>query len=140
MKDNAAARSFHLRLHPRRHRHLGAYSDRLVGCKTDRPTERETVHADQIELPTFTDPDLSPEEFSAQWGADPVYMHAPNLPGDGYLFYNFSVEQDDPDFLRQFVPAIERTIQFVEQNPNRFPPKNEDAADLQEFLEYVKAL
>ena len=66
-------------------------------------------------------------------GADPVYMHAPNLPGDGYLFYNFSVEQDDPDFLRQFVPAIERTIQFVEQNPNRFPPKNEDAADLQEF-------
>ena len=55
----------------------------------------------QIELPTFANPDLSPEEFSAQWGADPVYMHAPNLPGDGYLFYNFSVEQDDPDFLRQ---------------------------------------
>jgi hypothetical protein len=93
-----------------------------------------------IELPTFADPDLSPEEFSAQWGADPVYMRAPNLPGDGYLFYNFAVEQDDPDFLRQFIPAIERTIQFVELNLNRFPPKNEDAADLEDFLEYVKAL
>jgi hypothetical protein len=94
----------------------------------------------QIELPTFRDADLSPEEFSAQWGADPVYMHAPNLPGDGYLFYNFSVEQDDPDFLRQFIPAIGRTIQFVELNPKRFPPANEDAVDLQEFLEYVNGL
>ena len=94
----------------------------------------------QIELPTFKDADLSPEEFSAQWGADPVYMKAPNLPGDGYLFYNFSVEQDDPDFLRQFIPAIERTIQFVEQNPNRFPPEDEDAVDLQVFLDYVETL
>jgi hypothetical protein len=94
----------------------------------------------QIELPTFKDADLSPEEFAAQWGADPVYMKAPNLPGDGYLFYNFSVEQDDPDFLRQFIPAIERTIQFVELNPDRFPPANEDAADLEDFLEYVKGL
>jgi len=94
----------------------------------------------QIELPTFRDADLSPEEFAAQWGGDPVYMRAPNLPGDGYLFYNFSVEQDDPNFLRQFIPAIERTIQFVEQNPNRFPPANEDAADLEDFLEYVKGL
>jgi hypothetical protein len=94
----------------------------------------------QIELPSFKDADLSPEEFSAQWGADPVYMHAPNLPGDGYLFYNFSVEQNDPEFLRQFIPAIERTIQFVEQNPKRFPPKNEDVADMEEFLDYVKSL
>ena len=89
-------------------------------------------------LPTFTDPDLSPEEFAAQWGADQIYMHDPNLPGDGYLFYNFAVEQGDPDFIRQFIPAIERTIMFVEQNPNRF--ENDDVADLHEFLEYVKAL
>ena len=67
-----------------------------------------------------------------------MYMHEPNLPGDGYMFYNFSVEQDDPDFLREFIPAIERTIQFVEQNPDRFQP--DDAADLDDFLEYVKAL
>jgi hypothetical protein len=39
------------------------------------------------------------------------------------------VEQDDPDFLRLFVSAIEQTIRFVEQNPNRFPPENEDLAD-----------
>jgi len=92
----------------------------------------------QIALPIFTDHDLSPEDFAAQWGADPVYMHEPNLPGDGYLFYNFAVEQDDPDFLRQFIPAIQRTIAFVEQNPDRFD--NDDAADLEEFLEYVKSL
>lgn len=91
-----------------------------------------------IAAPTFNNPDLSPEEFAAQWGADPVYMHAPNLPGDGYLFYNFSVEQDDPEFLRQLIPAIQRTIAFVEQNPSRFLP--EDAADLHEFLDYVETL
>ena len=32
---------------------------------------------DTITPPTFSDPDLFPEEFAAQWGADPVYMHAP---------------------------------------------------------------
>ena len=91
-----------------------------------------------IAPPTFTDHDLSPEEFAAQWGADPAYMHAPNEPGDGYLFYNLAVEQDDPVFLRQFVPAINRTIAFVEQNPDYFT--NDDLADLHELLDYVKAL
>ena len=92
----------------------------------------------RIDPPTFTDPDLSPEEFAAQWGADPIYMHAPNLPNDGYMFYNFSVEQDDPDFIREFIPAIERTIMFVEQSGDRFQP--DDVADLHEFLDYVKTL
>ena len=91
-----------------------------------------------IDPPVFANPDLSPEEFAAQWGADPVYMHAPNLPGDGYLFYNFSVEQDDLNFLIRFIPAIQRTIQFVEQNPDHF--HDEDVADLEDFLDYVKAL
>ena len=40
--------------------------------------------------------------------------------------------------LQQFIPAIERTIQFVEQNPNRF--STDDVDDLQEFLEYVRQL
>ena len=91
-----------------------------------------------IELPVFSDPDLSPEEFAARWGGDPAYMKAPNLPGDGYKFYNFAVEQGDPDFLQEFIPAIRRTIQFVQQNPARFEP--EDGDDLQEFLEYVMGL
>ena len=91
-----------------------------------------------ITPPTFIDHDLSPEEFAAQWGADPAYMHAPNEPGDGYLFYNFAVEQAAPAFLRQFIPAIRRTIAFVRQNRDRF--ENNDLADLHEFLDYVKAL
>ena len=91
-----------------------------------------------IDRPTFTDPELFPEEFAAQWGADPVYMRTPNLPGDGYLFYNFAVEQDDPEFLKQFIPAIGRTIQYAEQNPSGF--STDDIADLYDFLDYVKQL
>ena len=95
-----------------------------------------------IPPPDFADPELCPEEFAAQWGADPVYMHAPNLPGDGYLFYNLSVDQDDPEYLQEFIPAIERTIAYVEQEsakrPDCFAP--DDVADLCEFLAYVKAL
>jgi hypothetical protein len=55
-----------------------------------------------------------------------------------YLFYNFAAEQADPEFLKQFIPAIGRTIQYVEQNSQRFPP--DDIADLYDFLDYVKQL
>ena len=40
--------------------------------------------------------------------------------------------------FEQFIPAIERTIMFVEQSGDRFQP--DDVADLHEFLDYVKAL
>lgn len=89
-----------------------------------------------VDVPKFTDPELSPEEFAAQWGADPMYVKAPNLPGDGYLFYNFSVEQNDPQFLREFVPAIQRTIQFATQAGYT----EEDQEDLEDFLSYVQTL
>jgi len=36
--------------------------------------------------------------------------------------------QDDPDFSREFIPAIERTIRLVVEDPSRF--EDEDAADL----------
>ena len=54
----------------------------------------------QTTVPSFTDSELSPEDFAAQWGRSGVHAR-PNLPGDGYLFYNFVVEQGDPDFRRQ---------------------------------------
>jgi hypothetical protein len=80
---------------------------------------------------------MLPEEYAALWGCDPEYDTPPNEKGDGYLFYNFSVEQDDPNFLRKFIPAIERTILKVKQSPDKFSPP--DYYDLQELLEYVRA-
>lgn len=85
----------------------------------------------------FSSGDYTPEEFASQWGADPQYMREPNLPGDGYLFYNFAVEQDKPEFLRDFIPAIERTIEYVKTLRGAF---QDDVADLQQFLKYVKGL
>jgi len=86
-------------------------------------------------MPMFPD-DISPEEYAAQWGCDPVYDRLPRKPGDGYLFYNFAVEQNDPKFLRRFIPAIERTIQCIEVEGAR----QEDQADLEDLLAYVKDL
>ena len=84
-----------------------------------------------INVPTFAD-DIGPEEYAAQWGCDPVYDRPPRNRGDGYLFYNFAIEQGDPAFLRRFIPAIERTIQCA--------TSEDDQADLEDLLEYVKEL
>ena len=75
---------------------------------------------------------LEPEEYAALYGCDPCYDKAPRLPGDGYMFYNFAVEQD-PDFLRKFIPAIERTIEGMEFATT-------DREELGELLEYVQNL
>jgi len=85
-------------------------------------------------MPTFED--YLPEEYAALWGCDPVYDRPPRLPGDGYLFYNFAVEQNDPDFLRKFIPAIERTIECVEVDGT----SEENLVDLEDLLDYVKQL
>ena len=53
---------------------------------------------------------IDDEDFAALFGCDPVYDQPPRQRGDGYLFYNFAVEGEDPDFLQRFIPAIERTI------------------------------
>lgn len=84
--------------------------------------------------PTFAD-DVSPEEYAAYWGCDPCYDREPRQHGDGYLFYNFGVEQD-PEFLRKFLPAIDRTIACVEREGG----SEEDQADLQDLATYVKNL
>ena len=70
--------------------------------------------------------DVTPEEYSAFWGADPVYDKPPRERGDGYLFYNFSEEGHDPEFLRKFIPAIERTMKTV-------LPTEPDYAELEEL-------
>jgi hypothetical protein len=80
--------------------------------------------------------DFGPEEYAALWGCDPVYDRPPREAGDGYLFYNFAVERDDPDFLRKFIPAIERTIECVEVEGT----SEEDMGDLEDLLDYVKEL
>ena len=56
---------------------------------------------------------MSLEDYAALWGCDPCYDHAPRLPGDGYLFYNFAVEGNDKGFLAKFLPAVLRTIEEV---------------------------
>ena len=74
--------------------------------------------------------ELTYEEYAAQWGCDPVYDRAPREPGDGYLFYNFSVEGQDPEFRAKFIPAIERTIAGC-TDP-------QDVEDLTDLLDYVE--
>ncbi len=86
-------------------------------------------------VPTFAN-EYGPEEYAALWGCDPVYDRFPRQPGDGYHFYNFAVEQGDPEFLRMFIPAIERTITCVEREGT----SEEDQADLEDLLSYVKEL
>lgn len=79
--------------------------------------------------------DMSPEEYAALWGCDPCYDREPRKFGDGYKFYNFAVEQD-ADSLREFLPAIDRTIQCVQREGG----PEEDIADLDDLAEYVREL
>lgn len=74
------------------------------------------------------------EAYAAMWGCDPCYDRAPRLPGDGYLFYNFGVEGRDPEFLKKFLPAIDRTLEEVK---GRGVLDEEDTADI-ENLEALK--
>ena len=78
---------------------------------------------------------MSPEDYCALWGCSPEYDREPRNRGDGCLFYNFRAEQNDPDFLERFIPAIERTILALNQSPELHD--NPDLEDLQELLEYV---
>lgn len=61
---------------------------------------------------TFMIAEMTAEDFAGTWGCEPAYDKAPNLKGDGCLFYNFSSDacKSDPEFLKSFLPAIDRTI------------------------------
>jgi hypothetical protein len=71
------------------------------------PEEEENTTTDLIEG------QITPEEYAAYWGCDPCYDRYPRLSGDGYLFYNFQAQGNEPDFLTQFIPAIDRTIKAI---------------------------
>jgi len=71
------------------------------------------------------------EEFASWWGCDPCYDSPPRQRGDGYYFYNFSVEGDNVEFLQKFVGAIERTIKGLDKR------RRKDLWDLQDLLEEV---
>jgi hypothetical protein len=76
------------------------------------------------------DLEFSPEEYAALWGCDPQDDRPPRQPGDGYLFYNYAVE-GDPDFLRRFLGAIDRTIRGLR-------PSGADRENLETLREYVQ--
>ena len=75
---------------------------------------------------------VSPEEFASYFGADPVYMKAPNLPGDGYLFYNFSAVERTPEWCAEFIPAIDRTSAAFKGKEHK-----KHRADLRKLRVYV---
>jgi hypothetical protein len=81
------------------------------------------------------DLELSPEEYAALWGCDPCYDRPPRQPGDGYLFYNFAVEQGDADFLRRFLPAIDRTIAGLDSADSDFEKDKDNLLALREYVE-----
>lgn len=78
--------------------------------------------------------DVTPEEYASFWGCDPVYDKPPREKGDGYMFYNFSVEQGNPEFLKKFLGAIDRTIQGLDST------EQDDIDDLGELKAYVEEL
>ena len=86
-----------------------------------------------------------PEGYAALWGCDPRYDHAPRLPGDGYLFYNFGSEiwPRTVENLTDFLGAIERTLLIIE---SRDQGEYEDGADcddldsLSQLKEHVETL
>jgi hypothetical protein len=82
-----------------------------------------------------TDLELSPEEYAALWGCDPQYDRPPRDWGDGYLFYNYSVEQSDPDFLRRFLGAIDRTIDGLDPADSDYETNKENLEALRENVE-----
>jgi hypothetical protein len=81
--------------------------------------------------------DMDPASYAAMWGCDPVYDLPPRNRGDGYLFYNYSDEGDDPEFLERFLGAIDRTIASCELSPDSHEPY--DVEDLEALKRHVQA-
>ena len=80
----------------------------------------------------------SPVEYAAFWGCDPCYDHFPRLHGDGYLFYSFGSKKPSKEYLKKFLAAIDRTIEFLEMReitPYDDLAKEEQVDDVQGLTE-----
>ncbi len=84
-------------------------------------TAHRRRHKSRIKLGTIPDDprlihgDVTPEEYAAFWGHDGGgTLHAFEERGDGALFYNVSSGNNahQPEFLRKFIPAIERLLKY----------------------------
>ncbi len=71
---------------------------------------------------------MTPEDYAAMWGCEPVYDKPPRKHGDGCMFYNYCAEKDNPEFLRKFLDAIDRTSQSVINN--KYDDWKQDLVDL----------
>ena len=96
------------------------------GAMTDDATRYET---------------MTPQEYAGVWGCDPVYDNPPRERGDGHLFYNYGAV-DWPvskriNLYKSLIPAIERTIKCVQQDPDSYEPL--DAEDLCMFRDHVQS-
>lgn len=101
----------------------------------NRPTPKTHPRTFMIALADGTE--VTAEEFAAAWGCDPSYDKAPNLHGDGCLFYNFGVEGNDPEFLKKFIPAIDRTIAGLKNRKAKAAEEN-DKRELMDLKDEVQ--
>jgi hypothetical protein len=86
----------------------------------------------------FREGRMTASGYAALWGGDPCYDSPPRLHGDGYLFYNFAVEGNNPEFRVQFLPAIDRTIKERNQRGGR--GTKADVEDLELLKAHVERM
>ena len=72
---------------------------------------------------------MSPEDYASLWGCDASGDTAPNLPGDGSMFYNYGSENQayTTEYLASFLAAIDRTIEKAQgwlKSVNAETPQN----------------
>lgn len=76
---------------------------------------------------------VSIADYLNYWGCDPCYDKAPRNPGDGYIFYNYSIECNDQEYLEKLVSAIQR--QLKDRKLSKI-----DRENFKKILKYVKNL
>jgi hypothetical protein len=102
---------------------------------------------DKIEIDGY-----SPEEYASFWGCDPQYCLAPQLPNDGYSFYNFSSDKQErtKEWLTEFRDAIQRLIERLAEGCLIIPLKQyhidyladrkKDMEELDQLKDHVEKL
>jgi len=78
-------------------------------------------------------------EYAALWGGSASYDDYPNHKGDGELFYQFARNQFNVKFLNNFLPAIDRQIEYVKVYKECFNDYTKEIDDLAALKQTVKA-